>query len=280
MDPILLRSFINLRLGQPFEERGEGIKYQEAMVLRSNYQRGTIPEGVLLTTLGVDVQKEPARLEMELLGHGLDRRKWSIDYYTIFGDTNDADSGAFLKLREKIIKKDFPAMPINIFIDAGYNTGVVYDFCQGAKGIHPSMGIGYIKGKLVKPVKVPSHGIILHELNTDVYKEQVYNAMRLRKNEQGRKPYGFLEFPFDYDAKYFKGLTSEIRKEKSIAGRKSYVWMKRSSSSRNEPLDVRVYAMAAFDSLVETVCKLLELEETDIDIFWKYAMKNFDIIGG
>ena len=279
MDVSKLRSFNNLRLGEPWEERGQGISYEEAMVLRGEYIRGTVPEGVLLTTLGCDVQQNPARIECELLGHGLNRKKWSIDYYIVEGATHDADQGAFLKLREMIINQIFPVMPINVFIDAGYNTTVVYDFCQGSTGIHPIMGAGYIKGKMIRKKPITSHGITLHELNTDVYKQKLYDSMRLRKNEEGRKPNGYIEFPFDYNTKYFKQLTSERRNVKIINGiRTGFVWRKKSSGARNEALDVRVYAMAAFDSIVEDICEAAELDAVNHNFFWEWAKKNFNLL--
>jgi len=69
------------------------------------------------------------------------------------------------------------------------------------------------------------------------------------KIENAEKP-GYCLFPLNkekgYDEAYFVGLTAEYKKLKSVGGVVTYQWVKRSSSIRNEPFDLRVYAFAAF----------------------------------
>jgi phage terminase large subunit GpA-like protein len=64
---------------------------------------------------------------------------------------------------------------------------------------------------------------------------------------------GYCHFPDDekrrYDQIYFKGLISEHQVVKKVKGKKRLVWEKRESNRRNEPLDVRNYAQAAFEVL-------------------------------
>lgn len=48
-----------------------------------------------------------------------------------------------------------------------------------------------------------------------------------------------------YSPEYFKGLMSEKRVERKSLGRIYHSWVKKSSHSRNEALDCRVYASAA-----------------------------------
>jgi phage terminase large subunit GpA-like protein len=64
---------------------------------------------------------------------------------------------------------------------------------------------------------------------------------------------GYCHFPLDtrdyergYDEKYFEGLTSEVKVTKMVKGRPQTEW-KLKTGMRNEPLDIRVYNMAAIE---------------------------------
>ena len=56
---------------------------------------------------------------------------------------------------------------------------------------------------------------------------------------------GSMHFPkgYGYDARYFKQLTSERRYQRYSHGRAYYIY--EAGDRRNEPLDIRVYALAA-----------------------------------
>lgn len=83
-----LKTVINTRLGESYEERGESVDAKGLTDLLEDYHFETgIPNGILVITIGVDVQggKNP-RIELEILGHGLEDETWSIDYVVILGD--------------------------------------------------------------------------------------------------------------------------------------------------------------------------------------------------
>ncbi|MCK5602841.1 phage terminase large subunit family protein [Candidatus Pacearchaeota archaeon] len=286
-DPELLRAFINLRLGQPYEERGEAPKLSQVIALKDNYKRGTIPESEkqLIATLGCDVQRGtddgrlPARIEAELCGFSEDGKTWSIDYYSFEGSVDDPHSGAFKKLKDAIMNGGFPIMPTVIFIDAGYKSHVVYEFCRGSNSICPVMGSGYLrkpngKSLLWREKTLIEYGnVLFYEVNSDVYKERLFARLFLKKDMEGNKPSGYCSFPFDYSEKYFKMLLAEKRYEIVKNGKVvSYEWRKVHSSSSNEALDVRVYAMTAFDVYVQSVCvNVLGMESLNYRQFWNWA---------
>ena len=69
----------------------------------------------------------------------------------------------------------------------------------------------------------------------------------IRVQEPGPK---YCHFPLDhargYDIRYFEGLLSEKLVQKTTNGRTRWAWEKIAEHIRNEPLDCRVYALAAF----------------------------------
>jgi len=274
-----MRSFTNLYLGKPFKEIGARPKIDNVIELRSGYRSETVPEGVLFITAGIDVQKgskknpkNPPRLEMEICGHGARYRTWSICYRRFEGEVDDPNAGAWEMLKEYMEKNEYgfkrrDGRKFNveyILIDSGYNTHVVYDFCAGWNGTHPSKGYGVLKKrkaekgdevgpldfKKYRKVKV-SEDTILHEISTNFYKTTVYrNLVKVRKDE-GLQPAGLCEFPTDYKDSYFKMLTAEEK------------WRDGSfhcpQGRRNEALDVRVLNLCAGHAYLDS--KLASLKK-------------------
>ena len=88
---ILLRTFTNTTLGQAFEERGTGLPWEQlaARARQSDYERGLVPKGCLLTFIGLDCQL--GHVEWVLLGFGPEYRKFVVDYGTIGKPIGEAD---------------------------------------------------------------------------------------------------------------------------------------------------------------------------------------------
>ena len=80
--PETLRVFVNTYLGETWEDEGERIDDLGLYERREDY---TFPEEVILLTAGVDIQDD--RIEVEVVGWGLEEETWSIDYHIIYGDT-------------------------------------------------------------------------------------------------------------------------------------------------------------------------------------------------
>ncbi len=73
-----LMEFINLKLGEPWEQYGGDADLWEYLLKRREYYPagGILPDGVLLLTAGVDVQHD--RLECSVYGWGTGRECWGI----------------------------------------------------------------------------------------------------------------------------------------------------------------------------------------------------------
>ncbi|MDJ0570300.1 MAG: phage terminase large subunit family protein [Pleurocapsa sp. MO_192.B19] len=86
-DPLQLQVFVNSSLGLPFERNlGDSLDWEKLheRSLNSSYQRGQIPQDVLVLTAGVDVQGD--RLEVSIWGWGRGEQSWLIDHHQILGD--------------------------------------------------------------------------------------------------------------------------------------------------------------------------------------------------
>jgi len=260
-DVELLKSFVNLVLGESWQQRGDAPDWQPLYDRREDYRIGTVPNGPLFLTAGADVQRD--RIEVEIVGWGRNKESWSVDYIVLPGDTAEP---AIWRQLDAILERELPhasgrAMPIRVMcVDAGYNPEVVYDWVRqhpqaswgaaseaaGAAAPYPKTAVA-VKGTgatdrlLVRPTVVDGGsrkwGVRLWLLGTPVAKQQLYNWLRLRRPADGSgEPYpaGFCHFPH-YDEEYFRQLTAESM----VDGRWELI-----PNRRNEALDARVYARA------------------------------------
>ena len=112
-----------------------------------------------------------------------------------------------------------------------------------------------------RPHRGNSAKVALFSLGVDSGKELIYS--RLKIEDSGA---GYCHFPIGqgYDDEYFEQLTAEKAVTKVRNGVKSRVWQK--TRARNEALDVRVYALAAFVNLnanLDQLAKSLKAKSVD-----------------
>ncbi|MCK5611618.1 phage terminase large subunit family protein [Candidatus Pacearchaeota archaeon] len=136
-DPLWKPTYVNLWQGLPYKEDGTRPDISKKIKLRGDYKDGTVPHGVLYTTMASDVQrgkekyqsmseKELAaeikamksrgenlwksglpRIEMEVYGVGEKYRSWSIDYQIFYGHTTMGPyEGAFEEMYQWIEKTE------------------------------------------------------------------------------------------------------------------------------------------------------------------------------
>lgn len=296
-DPEALQTFINLQLGEAFEDYADRPPAELLHSLKGMYYQDSVPEkeeGVpLFTTFGCDVQqgnkkgdqwiKKP-RIEGSLYGHGPCNRTWLIAHYIIEGETNDYTSGAFAKLKEKIITQDFPMMPVRIFIDSRYQTDEVNKFCNGANNVYPIMGHNHIAksegSKYFKEVEIKEftdanlRPLKMYELSTNIIKRRLYNKLTLRRDSlTGQYPTGYLMFPIDMKQKFFDQLTAERPITKNINGRMRIIFD--AGGRSNEAMDCFIYAELAKEVFIYDVCIAAGEEATNEQKFWEWASNNF-----
>lgn len=270
-----LKTFINLRLGEPWVEGSEYVDDEDVLAKRMEYVSGEMPDPVEFTTMGCDVHAD--NIQAEIVGFGGDNsHSWSVNYLTFEGSTLDPFSGAFFKLR-KFIENNHKKYKIKmVFIDAGYSTSNVLTFCARSRKIIPCMGEGIIdKGRSYFKERISKKelGKRFIGVATDSYKQKLMHLFKLSHSVDGEFPFGYPFFPVNYDIKYFRSLNSEAKQPVLSAGRVvKYQWVK--IREHNHALDCRVYAFCAKDFLFKMVCDALELEEVDEAIAWKAIRKG------
>jgi phage terminase large subunit GpA-like protein len=249
-----MQEFYNLRLGLPWTEEIERITVEELEKNREEYD-AEVPDGVLLITVGVDVQD--ARLEAVVIGWGQHRESWAIRYEIIPGDTSDlSPAGPWFRLDAFLsrawMKADGQGMlPVCTFVDSGgHRTQEVYTWARErqARNVYACHGVAG-QGKPIAGKPSPNQ---LRALHFPVGVESAKEAIMSRLALQTHGP-GFVHYPIGngFDAEYFKGLLSE----RLVFRKGRRVWER--VYRRNEPLDTLVYATAAMESMVSPNPSLL-----------------------
>lgn len=278
-DPEGEQEFDNMTLGLPHEPKGSRPEIEAVYSLRDFVQKsGEVPEDVLFLTASCDVQrgsntitgkkKNPARLEIEIKGHCDNFETKSIAIYTLLGETNIADKGAWEKLRKMMDGDDFNFKrsrdkmiftPMIWLIDArdGKRTEVVYQFCRNSgKRVFPSMGTDYIRrtdssGGSEDKVKTQDFhrykkkridsDITMYLISTNYYKKSLYHNLdrSIERRDEEVGFFGRCGFPSDYPDWYFDQLTAEELKPDGT--------FFCPSGKRNEALDLHVYNSAGAD---------------------------------
>lgn len=241
-DPMRLKAWVNLYLGETWEEQGEMLDEYD-LIDRVEDWGDELPEDVLMLTAGGDVQDD--RLEYEIVGWGRGEESWSIDYNVLYGDPSSAELWIDL---DKALQRTY-THPLSgdmtlrsACIDSGgHYTQQVYNYARNRVGkrVFAIKGIGG-EGKPIigRPSKNNIGKINLFPVGVDTAKELVY--ARLKMKEEGA---GYCHFPLGRNEEYFRMLTAEKKVIKYFKGRPRREWVK--IRQRNEALDCRVYATAA-----------------------------------
>lgn len=254
-DPEKRKTVYNTLLGELWEDRSSDDCDEEELMARREEYEADLPDGVLCLTCGVDTQNN--RLEYEVVGYGFGEENWGIERGFLMGDP--AEEEVWLKLDAIIDKvyrfKNGKGLKISVtFVDSGGGrTQNVYEQC--AKRINKR--VFAIKGKggegipFTKPPKTTdiikegqSIGKVwLYIIGVDSGKDHIMTGLKVKTNERGKR---YSHFPLNeekkYDELYFNGLLSE----KVVYSGGKWKWDKISGHERNEPLDCRNYANAAF----------------------------------
>ena len=258
-DPPRLQVWTNTKLAESWEDMaGEVVEPDPLMARRENWG-GLLPHGIALLTAGVDVQGD--RIEVQVVGWGMDEESWSVDYRVIWGDPSGpriwADLDAFLCATYPHAAS-LPDMPIRATcIDTGgHHTKMAYEFCRprlarriwGIKG-RGGAGIPVWPRRPTRTKgKVP-----LFVIGVDAVKDALF--ARLRLTEAGP---GCIHFPVERDAEYFRQLTAERVVTRFERGRPIRSWQPRRDGERNEALDTFVYATSALHGLISMGLRLNE----------------------
>lgn len=248
-----LKVFINTRLAQTWEDRGETVDPSSIEARKEPWADDTsiAPYGVRTITAGVDVQDD--RLEVEVVGWGSGFESWSLGYYVIGSDPLDAQTWAALdaiRNRDYTTEEGHPMRIAAMCVDSGYRTQSVYEYARLRGNVHAIKGMTG-KGRHIWERKIRKGGRQkstgrFHLVGTDTAKDTVARYL----NVVVAGP-GYCHFPEARQSNYFEMLTAEKRMPvKDRRGKVTYEWRLKAAGRRNEALDTRVYALAAVHSIL------------------------------
>ena len=247
----------NTCFGQLWEDRGD-TQDPDTLLGRREVYEAELPEGVLVLTAGVDTQDD--RMEYEIVGHGHFGETWGIEKGIIMGRPDDPATWDSLDMMvfDRVLRfKDGLGLKVSMsFVDeGGHFTEWVRQFCRNRVGkkVFCIKGFPGADRPFTGPPK--KQKIIIknrylgtvwqYQLGVDSGKQIIMDNLKVQA--PGPK---YCHFPLrdDYGAMYFHGLLSEhLVPEGKV--RQRWVWTKIQGHERNEPLDCRNYALAAFKVL-------------------------------
>lgn len=246
-DPIKLKTFINLRLGECFADPNEKLDWDEIKSRAGGYEARSIPPGCLLLTAGIDVQKD--RFAILLLGHGCNNVQWVIDYVELPADPTRPDEWTRIDDYLNEPRQSSRGVPMRVTlatIDSGYLTDDVLNYTRARR----HRGVVAVKGSSManKPIitkgsKVDftwrgstiKSGAELWIVGSDTAKHQLF--ARLTADRKHPEHDRLIRFPTGLDESFYSQLTAEIF---DTTKRR---WVK--VRVRNEALDTFCYAVAA-----------------------------------
>ena len=254
----------NTCFGEPWEDRGDIEDEDSLLARREDYGKDKngepveLPPGVLVLTAGVDTQDD--RMEYEIVGHGFFGETWGIEKGIVMGRPDD--DATWNKLDEVVFDRvmrfeNSVGLRVSMsFVDeGGHFTQSVRAQCNARiskkvfciKGM-PGQDKPYISPPKKQKIFVNQIAVGTcwqYQLGVDSGKEIIMDNLRVQT--PGQK---YCHFPKrdDYGSAYFAGLLSET-KVYDPNKKQPWSWKKIPGHERNEPLDCRNYALAAFKAL-------------------------------
>jgi len=249
-----MKVFINTVLAETWEERGEVIEPDRFMD-RCEFYPSEVPDGGILLTMGVDVQRD--RLEAEVVAWGPGEESWNIDYKVFPGDPTEPEVWEALTAYRTKTWTHESGVELSVdavAVDSGDNTQAVYDYVRDLAGerVFPIKGIAGDRAVISGPTRQRagkrSRPVMLYRVGVDTAKKVIYARLRLERADESQTfPAGFCHFPHGRDQEYFLQLTAEKLVTRYKKGFPYRVWEK--IRARNEALDCRVYAYAVMKLL-------------------------------
>jgi phage terminase large subunit GpA-like protein len=281
-NPELLKAFITLSLAEPWKQKRYDFQADDLLARRELYS-SPMPDGVTVLTCGVDVQEEPKRIELEVVGWGKGQESWSIDRLRFDGDVTslkgrEGPGGVYSKSAWEQLEEFLTSTRwlharggrLDIactFIDSGYQAQTVYQFTkhmqkQGLR-VFASKGLpGFKSPPLREWNRNNKPKVKLYPVGVDVLKKLVYDRLALASPGAGYCHFSKGQSAVQPDRTintkaYFEELTAEHLKPQKVNGFTQLVWVKPEGKA-NESLDCRVYATAALLALSKDTDGMLE----------------------
>ncbi len=255
-------AFTNSSMGESYEYKSNAPKTDELEKRAEPYAELTAPKGVLLVTVGVDVQGD--RLALVIIGWGRGEESWRLYWGELPGNPIDPNDPVWGEL-DRIVSTPIPTeggaqiavSAVSIDSSDGNTSDAVYTYVRDRQRFN----IMAIKGASIdsrdreiftKPAqstdtsqdntKAAKYGLRVFIVGTHKAKTLIDGRMRLKGSGPGR-----MHWYSEIRADYYEQLTNEVlAPHPRIPSR--MVWQKK-AGRRNEALDCEVYALHAARSL-------------------------------
>lgn len=253
-DPAKLQTFVNLHLGEPYEDHSDALQASALQQRGEPYPLRTVLPGYLVLTLGVDVQRA-GYFAFHLVAWGRGERCHTVDYTEIPGDVSRHDEWdrVITTYRRRPVRNAFGVdLKISMTaIDSGdggtvheaytYARKYRYDNVMAVKGWSqrnkPVLGRPTKQDAKNEAGVMDKTGSVHWMVGTDTAKSSLFSRLDgdlMHEQFEDR----MVRYSAELPATFFEGITSEYYD--ADTGK----WEKR-PGKRNEPLDTWVYAYAA-----------------------------------
>jgi phage terminase large subunit GpA-like protein len=237
--PETLQTWVNTSLGETWVERGDAPTHDRVLALRRDYASREVPEGVLVLTAGVDVQKDRCIYVVRGWGHYM--ASWLVEFGEVWGDT--AEPEVWQRLADVLSGEYGGKHVVRLaLIDSGFRADQVYAFCRR----HPSAVAAKGQQTASAPVKSSrvdvtlrgatiKQGAQLWHVDTGYFKTLVHGRIDWPADQPGA-----WHLPADVSEDYARQLIAE---SKIVLPSGKVVWKRHDKD--NHALDCDVYATAA-----------------------------------
>jgi phage terminase large subunit GpA-like protein len=259
-----LMAWTNMFKNEPFEDEAQKIDWQAIKARAEEYE---MPVEALWVAFAMDIQED--RVEILFVAWGFEQEAWVLEHRVIYGDFDMPDMQA--RVWEYLDGKTFEHQILGPLkwkagaVDSGHQTKVkaVYQFCakHRLQNVWSVKGFDNALGAVFERKTERTYGGLRFNFNVDYLKTMLFG--RLANAEPGAR---YIHFRTVFDEKFYAQLCSEKRVPiKQPKGGYIFRWVKHTSSTRNEILDLMVYAFGVFE-----VCR----EEERIARTWKEVQQK------
>lgn len=260
--PEELKTFVNLQLGEPWEERDQDLEPAGLAALAEKWP-AEVPHGVGVLTAYADVQGD--RLEVAIRGWGDGEESWLIGHHRIYGDPEHDDVWAELEhiLTRAYTHESGQKLRIRVaMVDCGYLDHMVYRFVKGkeTRGVFAAKGSdSRVKEPLQRARRRNRSGVKPWTLDTYHFKTLLFR--RLKHTALTTEPGGpgYMHFcqptKTGADGEYFAQFGAEVPRLERHGRRFRRVF--KQIRDRNEAIDLEGGNIAALHSLGDVVLRRL-----------------------
>lgn len=255
-DPEEFQNFVNSWLAEPWEDTKLKTTAETVLEAQTEYEEYIVPPETAFLTGGIDVQENCLY--------------WTIRAWSKHMTSQNIAHGQAYSFKEverimnlEYLKPDGTPMIVTLAaMDSGDQTDLVYDFCASnedwvipVKG-RPAGDNNY-KISTINKTGSNAYGMRLLLVSGGNYKDMIANRMKRKPGTEG----SWAVYK-GCDREYAEQVTAEHKiLNKGAGGRKTLMWVPKTSHADNHFLDCEVYAFAAAELLGVRTLHLNDIEE-------------------